>query len=410
MSRKFIEQEGRRWTELGIVTPVQYEQILHLYSDKKHAIGLIPILGSILVGLGILSFVAANWQDIPQLARLLIIFTAMLGFYGAGEGMLRKDHEKLGIAFIGLGLITFGAGIILIAQMFHLEAYDATSWIVWGAAGVGLTYLYQSRYLFLITALLLAIAQWYSVGEFHQFSYAAAVLWVIGLGYYAWKKQDGLLVWLLSINFIVQSIMLVTVNDWKFIWVFVPILALYTLGDCAHHRKAAYPLQSAPLIAAFLFDLFIVWFTGKGQYWNVHDELLAATLPFITVFVVLMGLSLFFKMRSGRAISGVEWVLMPILLYATDYADVVYLLVLFFFSLFLLWRGFIEEGRFKINLATILFLCSTMTAYGKLTWDFMDKSLFFILGGILLLVISWFVNQRKKALFKKTEEGNDHAS
>jgi uncharacterized membrane protein len=90
MSRKFIEKEGRRWTELGIVTPQQYEQILHLYTEKKHAIGLIPILGSILVALGILSFVAANWQAIPQLLRLIIIIAAMAGFYGAGETLLKR--------------------------------------------------------------------------------------------------------------------------------------------------------------------------------------------------------------------------------------------------------------------------------------------------------------------------------
>src|ERR1700730_4602997 len=124
MSRSIIQKEGRRWTESGIITPAQFEQILSLYPDKKHAIGLIPILGSILVGLGILSFMAANWQDIPQLLRLLMIIALLTGFYWGGERMLSRDHEKLGIALISLGLVSFGAGIILIAQMFHLQAYD----------------------------------------------------------------------------------------------------------------------------------------------------------------------------------------------------------------------------------------------------------------------------------------------
>ena len=60
------------------------------------------------------------------------------------------------------------------------------------------------------------------------------------------------------------------------------------------------------------------------------------------------------------------------------------MIALFVFSLQLLWRGYAEEWRAKINWGTVLFLLSTLVAYGKLTWDFMDKSLFFILGGVLM--------------------------
>jgi uncharacterized membrane protein len=87
---------------------------------------------------------------------------------------------------------------------------------------------------------------------------------------------------------------------------------------------------------------------------------------------------------------------------------VLYLLVTFFFSLFLLWRGYVEEWRFKINLGTVLFLISTMTAYSKLTWDFMDKSLFFIIGGVLLLLLSWVLNNRRRQFIHDTKEGSTH--
>ena len=412
MSRKIIEKEGRRWTELGIVTPEQYKQILGLYTEKKNAIGLVPILGSLLVGLGILSFTAANWQDIPQMFRLILIIASMCGFYVAGEMQLRRGHDKLGIALVGIGLITFGAGIVLIAQMFHLEAYDVTSWIIWGIAGILLTYLYTSRYLYLLSLLLFSIAQWYSVVEFHNFSYAAFGLMIVGLGYYAWKHQNSLLAWLFSLSYVIQSIMLVSVNDWQFVWVFIPILVLYTLGDFVKNRDFALPLQVAPLIAAYLFDLFIVLYAHERDYMNVKEDLLAQPLPFFAACVVLFGISMLLKVRSGRALSGVEWILMPPLLYLPIQVDVLYLFVLFFFSLFLLWRGYIEEWRFKINLGTFLFLISTMTAYFKLAWSFMDKSLFFIFGGILLLALSWFLNRRRMQFIEEkiedNKEGIDH--
>jgi uncharacterized membrane protein len=408
MSRKFIENEGRRWTELGIVTPQQYEQILHLYTEKKHAIGLVPILGSILVALGILSFVAANWQDIPQLLRLIIIIAAMVGFYGAGETLLKREHGKLGISLIGIGLITFGAGIVLVAQMFHLEAYDITSWMVWGAAGIVLTYLYRSRYLFLISLLILTFGQLYSINEFHQFSYVSAIISLVGLGIYVWKQPNQLLAWMLSASFISQALMLVGSKDWKFIWVFIPLLALYTWGDWVKKRDLATPMQSSVIIFTFAFDLFIVMFTGAGEFLSHSDTFLAPWIPFILASVVLFAISMLFKIRSGRVLTGFEWILTPPLLYVTPHSDVMYLLVTFFFSLFLLWRGYVEEWRFKINLGTVLFLISTMTAYSKLTWDFMDKSLFFIIGGVLLLLLSWVLNNRRRQFIQDTKEGSTH--
>jgi LPXTG-motif cell wall-anchored protein len=409
MSRNIIQTEGRRWTELGIITPAQFEQILGLYTDKKHAIGLVPILGSILVGLGILSFMAANWQDIPQWLRLFMIFAAMAGFYWGGERMLSRDHEKLGIALISLGLVSFGAGIILIAQMFHMQAYDAFSWIVWGSAGMLLTYLYRSHYLYMISLILFSVAQIYSITEFHEFSYMTLAMVLVGLGYFTWKRKDALLAWLLCISLIAQAIMLVSINDWKFLWVFIPVMLLYTLGDWIKNREFAAPFQSAAWIAAYVFDLFIVYFAGKSSFFERWETMLAQALPFILISAVIFAVSMFLKAKAGRASTGFEWIVMPLLLYVTEYVDVLYLLILFFFSLYILWRGYVEEWRYKINLGTVLFLLITMTAYGKLAWNFMDKSFFFIIGGILLLTLGWFLGRRRKQFFNDAKEGKNHA-
>jgi LPXTG-motif cell wall-anchored protein len=409
LSRNIIQKEGRRWTDSGIITPAQLEQILGLYPDKKHAIGLIPILGSILVGLGILSFMAANWQDIPQLLRLLMIIALLAGFYWGGERMLSRDHEKLGIALISLGLVSFGAGIILIAQMFHLQAYDAFSWIVWGTAGMLLTYLYRSRYLYMISLLLFSIAQLYSISQFQEFSYTTLVIVLAGLGYFTWKRKDALLAWLLCISLIAQAIMLISINDWKFLWVFIPIMLLYTLGDWIKNRDFAAPFQSAAWIAAYVFDLFIVYFAGKSNIFEHWQTMLAQSLPFILISAVIFAVSMYLKAKAGRASTGFEWIIMPLLLYVTEYVDVLYLFILFFFSLYILWRGYVEEWRFKINLGTVLFLLITMTAYGKLAWNFMDKSFFFIIGGILLLTLSWFLGRRRKQFLNDSKEGTNHA-
>jgi uncharacterized membrane protein len=408
VSRKIIEAEGRRWVELGIVTSDQYRQIMKLYTERNHAIGLIPLLGSIFLGVGLISFIAANWHGIPEILRLSLILIALCGFYYTGEKLLSRNQEKLGIAFIGLGLITFGIGIILISQMFHLQAYDISSWIFWGSAGILLTYIYRSRYLFLLSLLIISITQWYSVVQFNQFSYLTYFMLIIGLGVYVWARKDKLISWLFSISFIIQSIMPTENKDWHFLWVFIPILILYTLGDALQQRNITAPFQSAALISIYLFDLFFVLFIGDSNSSYLSDHLLAKTLPFLLAVALLFTISLLLKIRSQKAITGFDWILAPVLLYLPFNTDVIYILVLFIFSSFLLWRGYVEEWRFKINLGTLLFLCSTMSAYIKLTWNFMDKSLFFIIGGALLLGLSWLLNRRRNKFFEVSKEANEH--
>jgi uncharacterized membrane protein len=80
----------------------------------------------------------------------------------------------------------------------------------------------------------------------------------------------------------------------------------------------------------------------------------------------------------------------------TDMSFLFYLIAVFGFSLLLLLRGYDVESRMRVNLGTFLFLLSCFFAYAKLTWGFLDRSLFFLVGGLLLFGLSWFLNQRRK--------------
>ncbi|WP_372813027.1 DUF2157 domain-containing protein [Paenibacillus sp.] len=409
MSKKWVEREASAWVDQGIVTREQADRIIGLYEDKNHAVGLLPILGSVLVGLGILSFIAANWQDIPQLLRLLLIVLVMCGFYAGGEAATRRGAQKLGIALAGLGVVSFGGGIILIGQMFHLVAYNAGSFILWAAAGALAAYMYRSRYLYLLALLLFDAAQVYSVASFGSFSYTAFLLMAAGLGYYGWKFRSDLLVWCFSLSVTAHALMWVLSEEYKFMWMFIPALALYVLGDWLKERRGAYALQAAPLAAAFVFGVFMVLIGGEWSERSLREGLSPEPLAYLSALGVLFAASLAGKSMRGRLSTAYEWVLFVPFFYLSAGIYVMYLLSLFFFSLYVLWRGYAESWRFKINFGTALFICSTLVAYGKLTWDFMDKSLFFIIGGVLLIGLSWFLNRKNKQVLHDAGEGNRDA-
>lgn len=79
-------------------------------------------LGSLLLGGGVITFVAANWRGISVPLKLGFLFSALLGFHLFGFFLWYiKGWDRLGHALIFCGCLIFGANIGLIAQIFHIR-------------------------------------------------------------------------------------------------------------------------------------------------------------------------------------------------------------------------------------------------------------------------------------------------
>ena len=73
-------------------------------------IGL-SILGAVLVGLGIITFFAANWDEIPRSVKLGALIAGVVLSYGAGFFLWQRlGYTAVGIALVLLGCIIYGAG------------------------------------------------------------------------------------------------------------------------------------------------------------------------------------------------------------------------------------------------------------------------------------------------------------
>ncbi|MFS0722979.1 DUF2157 domain-containing protein [Paenibacillus sp. 1P07SE] len=405
MSRKWLEKEAPKWVDQEIISSDQADRLLSLYDEKKRAVGILPILGSLLVGIGILTYVAANWQAIGHLWRLLLLIAAMTGFYIAGERFHRQGDKRLGIALLAIGLTTFGGSIFLIVQMYHLLLAQSTAFLLWGAAGVLLTWLYPSRFLFVYTALVLNIAQGYSLADTDQFNIMAFLVLAIGLGWYWLVHRNGWLAWVLGLSLMVQSVMLIGMQEWKIVWFFLPALAMYAAADWLRSREDAYALQGSVMTGMYLFGIVMVLFPDEIPALAFAGSELAASITFLIVFATLLALSSIGKRQYGRTSTLGDWLLLLPWFFIPQGTGLLYLLALCFYSLYVLWHGYTEQWRFRINLGTLLFLFAILLAYTRLAWDFMDKSLFFLLGGVLLLVLSWYLNRRRRSFL--TTEGED---
>lgn len=98
----------------------------------ERIIKIITIFGAIFIAAGIFSFIAANWPKMPKELKVSIILISMLSFYGAGWFFREKKQSlRLGEALIFLGAIIYGAGLFLVAQIYHIRGNWPDGFIFW---------------------------------------------------------------------------------------------------------------------------------------------------------------------------------------------------------------------------------------------------------------------------------------
>ena len=69
-----------------------------------------------------------------------------------------------------------------------------------------------------------------------------------------------------------------------------------------------------------------------------------------------------------------------------------------------LYRGYKYENVSLINLSNFFLLIYILSVYCRYGWSFMDKTLFFLIGGIGLVSLGIFLEKDKNKRLKTTKE------
>jgi uncharacterized membrane protein len=129
-----LEHHLRRWVEAGLISSEQAGQIRSFEQSRERRPALLMAvagLGGLAIAVGLLSIVAANWDDIP--GRLKIGIDLIL-VAGLGVGIMRLERrgptwalETAIVAFYGLVL----ASVALVGQVYQLGGKAHEALAVW---------------------------------------------------------------------------------------------------------------------------------------------------------------------------------------------------------------------------------------------------------------------------------------
>jgi len=302
-----VKADIERWRAAGLVdAPTAQRLAADVSARAKGGFSfgsILAVMAAILVGFAILTFVAANWETIPRIARVLALFSTILVSY-VGGAALRARGSPFGEALYLIGALTFGGSIALIGQMYHFDGDETQAVLVWcmgtivAAAGLRSPLLTNAAVVIGGAWLVMRGLDW---GPNRTFPYGflplAAVLW--GISYWTGSRVARHLL-LLSIilfavmlgvhtSFLVVGLGLVVVSSLVF-------LAAHFAGDTVERYAqlgGPYPAHS---LIGFMTGISMI----QAQFFNDFWPMLAITL------VAFAGIVAALLMR-GRQSATMRW-------------------------------------------------------------------------------------------------------
>lgn len=151
---------------------------------------VIPAIGAVIAGLGVILFFAYNWSDMPKWLKLLVVFGALLGAHAAGLWSGRHQRTASSETFHLLGSMLFGAGIWLIAQIYHIDEHYPNAFLVWGAGALLMGWALRSTLQAQLASVLFAIWVGAELGDFNRAPWWAPVPFLLGLLPLGWLKRS----------------------------------------------------------------------------------------------------------------------------------------------------------------------------------------------------------------------------
>lgn len=434
ISKSFIKklrEESKLWVSDGLMDESQRNRIFSRYACKLEygrLINTIITLGSILVGLGILLFVASNWDKLGKPAKICIIFGVVSFFNLAGYYFryVKTKYPGLGEGFLLIGSFAFGAGIWLVAQMYHIHYNFSAGILFWFLGIIPLVCVLRLWTILSLSSILAFI--WlvsYNIYYFNRTSFGFFILAVvIVLLAYLRNQRFPLFVmiiamsqwfshfWMAKVNFnynrmessfLSSQLLLAAIH---IIYGFV----LYALG--VWHQRLNRFVNFSFLFK--FFGLFFITFSTYSLTFAHHyyknnnsirfpaDIMLLILILFILAGYIIKRLSLIpmdkFDKKEIESIFLLllaQLIVFPIAFSYINWTSFWFNIILLVEAIIFMYVAFIKHSEGLFRLAIVVFFIDILSRYFDIFWKMMDRSLLFILGGIILILGAIFANRKR---------------
>jgi uncharacterized membrane protein len=259
---KRLERDLKRWHDKGWVTGEGYQAILaeQAQGAKLTASAALAVIGAVLLGFAAISFVAANWNEIPRLLRVSVLVAALWTAYGGAAYFYERGLPDFAQAAVLSGALFFGAAVMLITQMYHISSGNLPGFMLLWTAGAAVAGILFRSSLTLAAAMILASA--WNVSELdiapHAIQWHFLPVWAALTALLAWNRTGlglhtaaaVLTVWLVRAEFEVSHAAAAIATAAAFAAVFAAAHVYVAAGN-ALVRQIAFRAMPYAMIVCF---------------------------------------------------------------------------------------------------------------------------------------------------------------
>ena len=427
MTNKKLLREISKWKEEELISSETESILIKRYSSdgRNTLITIFSVLGSALIGTGIILLFATNWVNIPMSIKTVVSFLPLVLGQGIGVFTLFKKYDStvfrecaaifytagiyatVAIISFGFHLGTKGAvyslicAVMTLPVMFVLDAVSPLlvyycSVIYWGIDTMETTDSVV-RFLCSVALIVLGMLFCFLIGRKSSFSQ----------GRYSYS------LWLS-----VTASFYVTVGISDSIDGFMPLIfAFFVLiySVSRHNDEYSKPFRTIGSIGIIVMT--VIYSLGKS--WGVGDDIIAALLGGIITAVIILFAVVFSVIRQRRDIFKLIFtlgasasVLLAVISHFFEDADMTAFTVIINIVLIAICVGFIIRGAVRTEMITtnIGLITAITVIFIRLIDDSFSivlKGIVFILMGLVLLIVNMRLLKKKKSVsvYKEVPEG-----
>lgn len=166
--RRRLEHDLDGWIGRGLVPAENRSAILESVGEgpRLDASTALAIIGGLLAGVAVIAFIAANWSDIPRIARFVLVLTAFLGAAGGAGWASRAGRTVTAHVLLSVAALVFAAAIGLTGQIFDIAGDPRAALRAAGLAAALLALAGRSPWAAAVGLVLLALGDFTSRSSF----------------------------------------------------------------------------------------------------------------------------------------------------------------------------------------------------------------------------------------------------
>lgn len=422
MSRQtWLYKQIDLWVEKEIIEPRQANAIAELYPGKQkdRLISILMLLGAILFGAGIILFFAANWQHIPRWGKVSMVTIALILFYASSQFTYQKSPTLSQVLTL-LGCIMFGSSIWLIAQVFHISAHYPNGILFWLLGVLPVIFLIKEQLPLGLSALLLGAWIMYEpANTLLIFLVALSVFAFVFYYIYALQSDFALVVALISfilfvsdqIGYIFGTYYHLSYNATPLMW--AGLLILGTTFICVSRLEindARHFSRIYSFIGILLSAVGWLLISNQGIYLalkKLHIYRNALYL-YIAIVFVMASVGIYAAVRGKAKISegwqeSYPWIVTYLLILglitipiSANATLIILSIFMFLWALSLILLGYQTQSNMLFTFGIIAFNVYLLYQYFSLFWRMLPTSLFFIVGGIVLIASGAIMEKQRR--------------